>query len=47
MTNSNVPVRIPERHRVDAENTSLRPADWQHEKKPTRFIIKLGGPVPC
>jgi hypothetical protein len=46
MTNSSVPVRVPERQSEAAENTPLRPAVWRREKKPTRFIIKISGSIP-
>ncbi len=46
MTNSNVPVSVPERQSEAAENTPLRPTVWRREKKPTRFIIKIGGAIP-
>ncbi|MEX0879295.1 MAG: hypothetical protein WEB59_00290 [Thermoanaerobaculia bacterium] len=47
MTTSNVPVRVPERQSEAAEITPSRPAVWRREKKPTRFIIKVGGVIPC
>ena len=45
MATSNVPARVPERqpeHEHDARARRL----WPREKKPTRFMIKLGGIVP-
>jgi hypothetical protein len=46
MATSNVPVRIPERP-VTTPETTPRPAVWRQEKKPTRFVIKLTGTIPC
>lgn len=46
MNNFSVPVRVPQRQSEAAENTPLRPAVWRREKKPTRFIIKVGGAIP-
>ncbi len=43
---SNVPVRVPERAPEPVENSSTRPAEWREEKKPSRFVIKVGGIVP-
>lgn len=47
MTNSNLPARVPDRQPEAAENTATRPAGWRREKKPTRFVIKVGGVIPC
>lgn len=44
MANSNAPVRAPERQ--PEPNTASRPAGWTPEKKPTRFVIKIGGIIP-
>ena len=46
MNNFSVPVRVPQRQSEVTENTPLRPAVWRREKKPTRFIIKVGGAIP-
>jgi hypothetical protein len=46
MANSHVPVRVPERPSEPVENSSTRPAGWRQEKKPSRFVIKIGGIVP-
>ena len=43
MATSNVPVRVPERQ---LENPTSRPSGWQREKKPSRFVIKVGGVIP-
>jgi hypothetical protein len=43
MATSNVPVRVPERQ---PEQTPSRPAGWREEKKPARFVIKIGGMIP-
>ena len=43
MASSNVPVRVPERPAPAAP----RPSVWRQDRKPTRFIIKIGGAVPC
>jgi hypothetical protein len=46
MATSNVPVRVPDRQ--PEPNTASRPAGWQRqEKKPSRFVIKLGGMIPA
>lgn len=42
MTSSNTPARLPERQ---PESASTRPA--RSEKKASRFVIKVGGIVPC
>ncbi len=47
MASSNVPVRVPERPATTIETASPRPAVWRQDKKSTRFVIKLGGAVPC
>lgn len=47
MASSNVPVRIPERPAPTTEPASPRPAVWREDRKPSRFIIKIGGSVPC
>ena len=44
MTNSNVPVRIPERQ--PSEGAANRQPGWPQEKKTTRFVIKIGGVIP-
>ena len=44
MANSSVPVRVPERQ--PESNTPNRSAGWRPEKKPTRFVIKIGGMIP-
>ena len=44
MTTSNAPARVPERQ-PDPNSTS-RPAGSRQEKKPNRFVIKIGGMVP-
>ena len=46
MATSNVPVRVPERPRDDRDSVPASGV-WRQEKKPTRFVIKLGGLVPC
>jgi hypothetical protein len=46
MATSNVPVRVPERQPESTENPTSRPAGWQREKKPSRFVIKIGGIIP-
>jgi hypothetical protein len=43
MATSNVPVRVPERQ---PEQTCSQPAGWREEKKPARFVIKIGGMIP-
>jgi hypothetical protein len=47
MASSNVPVRVPERPAPATETATSRPAVWRQDKKPTRFIIKVGGAIPC
>jgi len=44
MSTSNVPVRVPERQ--PEPNTTSRPAAWRPERKPSRFVIKIGGIIP-
>jgi hypothetical protein len=44
MATSNVPARVPERQ--PEPNTTSRQAGWRPEKKPTRFVIKIGGMIP-
>jgi hypothetical protein len=46
MASSNVPVRVPERP-ASTEAPASRPAIWRQDKKSSRFIIKIGGIVPC
>jgi hypothetical protein len=46
MATSNVPVQVPERQPATPETTSSRPAGWREEKKPSRFVIKIGGAIP-
>jgi hypothetical protein len=46
MATSNVPVRVPERQPEPADTAARRPAAWR-EKKPSRFVIKLGGMIPA
>ncbi len=45
MATTNVPVRVPERSPATPETPS-RPGSWQQEKRPSRFVIKLGGVIP-
>ena len=47
MASSHVPVRVPERPAPTTETTTSRPAGWRQDKKPGRFVIKIGGSVPC
>ena len=47
MATSNVPVRVPERAPETNETQTSRPTGWQREKKPSRFIIKVGGFIPA
>jgi hypothetical protein len=44
MATSQVPVRAPERQ--PEPSTSTRPTGWRLPKKPSRFVIKLGGYIP-
>ena len=44
MATSNVPVRVPERQ--PEPTTTPRPAAWRPERKPSRFVIKIGGVIP-
>jgi hypothetical protein len=47
MTTSNVPARIPERQPEQAGNATSRQVVWREQKKPSRFVIKIGGAIPC
>lgn len=49
MATSNAPARVPDRLPEPAENASAqaRQAGWVPEKKPSRFVIKLGSVIPC
>ena len=47
MASSNIPVRVPARPASPVDVASPRPAVWRQDKKPSRFVIKLGGAVPC
>ena len=45
MATSNLPLRIPERQ---PETSSPGRVNWPRPaKKPSRFVIKIGGVVPC
>ena len=44
MATSNVPARVPERQ--PETNTTSRQTGWRPEKKPSRFVIKIGGVIP-
>ncbi len=44
MATSNTPVRVPERQ--PEPSTTSRPAGWRQEKKPIRFVIKVGSVIP-
>lgn len=45
MATSNLPLRVPERQ---PETSSPARARWPRPvKKPSRFVIKVGGVVPC
>jgi hypothetical protein len=46
MATSNVPVRVPERQPESTDNTASRPVEWRRERKPSRFVIKIGGAIP-
>lgn len=46
MPPSNTHVRAPERLPEQAEVRPSRPAGWTREKKPNRFVIKIGGVIP-
>ena len=48
MVTSNAPVRVPERQPEPTENSNSQPplSGWRPEKKPTRFVIKVGGIIP-
>jgi hypothetical protein len=43
MTTSNAPARAPERQ---PESNTTRPAGSRQERKPSRFVIKVGGMIP-
>ncbi len=45
MATSNVPVRVHERQPSSPDSAS-RPAEWPRDRKPSRFVIKLGGAIP-
>lgn len=47
MTTSNVPARVPERPLEQPGNATSRPVPWREQKKPSRFVIKIGGAIPC
>lgn len=45
MASSNLPARLPDRQ---PETPSAPRATWPRpEKKPSRFVIKVGGMIPC
>jgi hypothetical protein len=45
MATSQVPARVPERQ--PEPNTTSRPTGWRpQEKKPSRFVIKVGSVIP-
>ncbi|HTR02776.1 MAG TPA: hypothetical protein VMN82_06230 [Thermoanaerobaculia bacterium] len=44
MATTSVPARVPERQAEP--NTNSRPTTWRPEKKPSRFVIKVGGIIP-
>ena len=48
MVTSNAPVRVPERQPepTDNSNSQSRQTGWRPEKKPARFVIKVGGIIP-
>jgi len=46
MATSNVPARVPERQPEQHETTTPRQVVWREQKKPSRFVIKLGGAIP-
>jgi hypothetical protein len=46
MVTFNVPARVPERQPEQPESTTARQVVWRETKKPTRFIIKVGGMIP-
>jgi hypothetical protein len=45
MATSNVPARVPERQ-PEPSTTSRPSGAWRPEKKPGRFVIKVGGMIP-
>ena len=47
MVNFNVPARVPERQPEQTENSTSRQVVWREPKKPSRFVIKVGGMIPC
>jgi hypothetical protein len=48
MTTSITPVRLPERPQpATRDSGASRPASWRQEKKPSRFVIKIAGNIPC
>lgn len=47
MTTSNVPARAPERQLEQPGNATSRQVVWREQKKPSRFVIKIGGAIPC
>jgi hypothetical protein len=46
MASSNVPVPVPERPATPIEIPSPRHEASRPDKKSTRFVIKLGCPIP-
>ena len=42
MAISNVPARVPERQ-PEPEHRLASRRSWRSEKKPSRFVIKIGG----
>jgi hypothetical protein len=48
MATSNAPARVPDRQPelVENANVQARQAGWVPEKKPSRFVIKVGGIIP-
>jgi hypothetical protein len=44
MATSNAPARVPERQ--PEPTTTSRPTSWRPERKPSRFVIKVGGMIP-
>ena len=46
MVTFNVPARVPERQPEQPESTTSRQVVWRETKRPTRFIIKIGGAIP-
>ena len=48
MVTSNAPVRVPERQPepIDNSNSQPRQSGWRPEKKPARFVIKVGSYIP-